>query len=138
MSRSAVVGGLALLGAGITGFYMTRLMLMTFYGAKRWQQDVHPHESPPVMTVPLVFLGIGSVFGGLVLNNWIVGWLDPAVGGGGPEETPSLLHFSTVALATSRGRRDWCRDQRVDLRAASRDPGDAAGEPILLHIGWTQ
>jgi NADH-quinone oxidoreductase subunit L len=98
--RGAVVGGLALLGAGITGFYMTRLMLMTFYGAKRWQQDVHPHESPPVMTVPLVFLGIGSVFGGLVLNNWIVGWLDPAVGGGGPEETPSLLHFSTVALAS--------------------------------------
>ena len=98
--RGAVVGGLALLGAGITGFYMTRLMLMTFYGAKRWQQGVHPHESPPVMTVPLVFLGIGSVFGGLVLNNWIVGWLDPAVGGGGPEETPSLLHFSTVALAS--------------------------------------
>jgi NADH-quinone oxidoreductase subunit L len=75
-------------------------MLMTFYGAKRWQPDVHPHESPRVMTVPLVFLGIGSVFGGLVLNNWIVGWLDPAVGGGGPEETPSLLHFSTVALAS--------------------------------------
>jgi NADH-quinone oxidoreductase subunit L len=98
--HGAVVGGLALLGAGVTGFYMTRLMLMTFYGAKRWQQGVHPHESPPVMTVPLVFLGIGSVFGGLVLNNWIVGWLDPAVGGGGPEETPSLLHFSTVALAS--------------------------------------
>jgi NADH-quinone oxidoreductase subunit L len=98
--HGAVVGGLALLGAGVTGFYMTRLMLMTFYGAKRWQQGVHPHESPPVMTVPLVFLGIGSVFGGLVLNNWIVSWLDPAVGGGGPEETPSLLHFSTVALAS--------------------------------------
>jgi NADH-quinone oxidoreductase subunit L len=98
--HGAVVGGLALLGAGVTGFYMTRLMLMTFYGAKRWQPDVHPHESPRVMTVPLVFLGIGSVFGGLVLNNWIVGWLDPAVGGGGPEETPSLLHFSTVALAS--------------------------------------
>ena len=99
--RGAVVGGLAMLGAGITGFYMTRLMLMTFYGAKRWQPDVHPHESPRVMTVPLIFLGIASVSGGLVLNNWIVGWLDPAVGGGVPEaEQPSLLHFSTVALVT--------------------------------------
>jgi NADH-quinone oxidoreductase subunit L len=99
--RSAVVGGLAMLGAGITGFYMTRLMLMTFFGAKRWQPDVHPHESPRVMTVPLIFLGIGSVIGGLVLNNWIVGWLDPAVGGGVPEaEPPSLLHFSTVAFVT--------------------------------------
>jgi NADH-quinone oxidoreductase subunit L len=98
--RSAVIGGLALLGAGITGFYMTRLMLMTFYGAKRWEQGVHPHESPPVMTVPLIFLGIASVIGGLVLNNWIVGWLNPAVGGEAPAEAPSLLHFSTVAIVT--------------------------------------
>jgi NADH-quinone oxidoreductase subunit L len=98
--QSAVVGALAMLGAGITAFYMTRLMLMTFFGAKRWREGVHPHESPPVMFVPLVLLGIGSAIGGLVLNNWIVGWLDPAVGGGGPEEAPSLLHFSTVALAT--------------------------------------
>jgi NADH-quinone oxidoreductase subunit L len=97
---SAVLGGLAMLGAGITGFYMTRLMLMTFSGAKRWQQDVHPHESPPVMTVPLIFLGIASAIGGLALNNWIVGWLAPAVGGEAPEEAPSLLHFSTVAVVT--------------------------------------
>ena len=98
--KSAVIGGLAMLGAGITGFYMTRLMLMTFFGDKRWQQGVHPHESPLVMTVPLIFLGIASVIGGLVLNNWIVGWLNPAVGGEAPTETPSLLHFSTVAIVT--------------------------------------
>ena len=98
--RSAVVGGLALLGAGVTGFYMTRLMLMTFVGKKRWKPDVHPHESPLVMTVPLIFLGIGSAIGGLVLNNWIVGWLDPAVGGGAPEEQHGLFYFSTTALVT--------------------------------------
>jgi len=98
--QSAVIGGLALLGAGITGFYMTRLMLMTYYGTKRWQDDVHPHESPAVMTVPLIFLGIASVIGGMVLNNWIVGWLDPAVGGGVPEESHSLLYFSPTALVT--------------------------------------
>jgi NADH-quinone oxidoreductase subunit L len=98
--QSAVVGGLALLGAGVTGFYMTRLMLMTFVGKKRWKPDVHPHESPLVMTVPLIFLGIGSAIGGLVLNNWIVGWLDPAVGGGVPEEQHGLFYFSTTALVT--------------------------------------
>jgi NADH-quinone oxidoreductase subunit L len=98
--RSAVVGGLALLGAGVTAFYMTRLMLMTFFGAKRWKPDAHPHESPWVMTVPLILLGIGSAVGGLALNNWIVGWLDPAVGGGAPEESQGLLHFSTTALVT--------------------------------------
>ncbi len=98
--RSAVVGGLALLGAGITAFYMTRLMLMTFIGSKRWKPDVHPHESPLVMTVPLIFLGIASAIGGLVMNNWIVGWLDPAVGGGVPEEQHGLLYFSPTALVT--------------------------------------
>jgi NADH-quinone oxidoreductase subunit L len=98
--QSALVGALAMLGAGITAFYMTRLMLMTFFGTKRWQEGVHPHESPWVMLLPLVLLGIASVIGGLVLNNWIVGWLDPAVGGGAHEETPSLLHFSGVVLAT--------------------------------------
>ena len=98
--QSPVVGGLALLGAGVTGFYMTRLMLMTFVGKKRWKPDVHPHESPLVMTVPLIFLGIGSAIGGLVLNNWIVGWLDPAVGGGVPEEQHGLFYFSTTALVT--------------------------------------
>jgi NADH-quinone oxidoreductase subunit L len=98
--HSAVVGGLAMLGAGITAFYMTRLMLMTFYGSKRWKPDVHPHESPRVMTVPLIFLGIASAIGGLVLNNWIVGWLNPAVGAPEPEETAGLLHFSVVGVFT--------------------------------------
>ncbi|MBA3529587.1 MAG: NADH-quinone oxidoreductase subunit L, partial [Propionibacteriaceae bacterium] len=80
--HNTLVGVLALIGAGVTAFYMTRLMLMTFFGAKRWQRSstgsghaVHPHESPLVMTVPLIVLGAASVVGGLVLNNWIEGWL---------------------------------------------------------------
>ena len=48
--RSTVVGVLAMIGAGVTAFYMTRLMLMTFFGSKRWPEGVHPHESPRVMT----------------------------------------------------------------------------------------
>lgn len=98
--HSALVGLLAMLGAGITAFYMTRLMLMTFFGEKRWLQGVHPHESPLVMTVPLIILGIGSVIGGAVLNNWISGWLDPAVGGEHAGEAAGLLHFSLVGIAT--------------------------------------
>ena len=100
--HNVVIGVLALLGAGVTAFYMTRLMLMTFFGAKRWQAGVHPHESPLVMTVPLIVLGAASVVGGLVLNNWIEGWLHPATGGApaGEEPHPSLLHFSLVGLAT--------------------------------------
>ncbi|MDX6323295.1 MAG: NADH-quinone oxidoreductase subunit, partial [Propionibacteriaceae bacterium] len=98
--RNTAIGVLALLGAGVTAFYMTRLVLMTFAGRKRWEKGVHPHEAPAVMTVPLIILAVGSVFGGLVLNNWINGWLDPAVGVAHEAHAPSLLHFSMVGVAS--------------------------------------
>jgi NADH-quinone oxidoreductase subunit L len=63
-----VLWALALLGAGITAFYMTRLMCMTFWGPSRVDKDVHPHESPSVMTVPLMVLGALSLVGGVALN----------------------------------------------------------------------
>ncbi|MGY5133306.1 NADH-quinone oxidoreductase subunit L [Streptomyces nigrescens] len=75
-----ILGGAALLGAAITAFYMTRVMLMTFFGEKRWDpSEVHPHESPKVMTLPMVVLAIGSVFaGGLFsVNEAFVKWLEP-------------------------------------------------------------
>ncbi|HKF89531.1 MAG TPA: NADH-quinone oxidoreductase subunit L [Propionibacteriaceae bacterium] len=92
----------ALIGAGITAFYMTRLMMMTFVGTrKRWPEGVHPHESPAVMTVPLIVLGIGSAVSGMLLNGWIVGWLDPAVGGEeAPVEATGLLYFSPMGFLT--------------------------------------
>ena len=75
------VGALAVLGAGVTAFYMTRLMLLTFMGTKRWEPGVHPHESPRVMTGPLVVLAALSAIGGLLLlGSWIEHWLRPVVG----------------------------------------------------------
>ncbi|GAB3997551.1 hypothetical protein GCM10029992_20790 [Glycomyces albus] len=59
-----VAGGAALLGAALTAFYMTRLFVLTFHGPKRWTDDVHPHESPAIMTGPLVLLGLGSLAAG--------------------------------------------------------------------------
>ncbi|MEV7467398.1 NADH-quinone oxidoreductase subunit L [Streptomyces kronopolitis] len=75
-----ILGGAALLGAAITAFYMTRVMLMTFFGEKRWDPaEVHPHESPKVMTLPMIVLAFGSVFaGGLFsINEAFVKWLEP-------------------------------------------------------------
>ncbi|ROR89525.1 NADH dehydrogenase subunit L [Nocardioides aurantiacus] len=81
LAESPVLGVCALLGAGVTGFYMTRLMLMTFFGKQRWEPGVHPHESPKVMTFPLVALAALSVLGGLLLlNDWIVTFLAPVTG----------------------------------------------------------
>ncbi|MHA6624400.1 NADH-quinone oxidoreductase subunit L [Pseudonocardia sichuanensis] len=84
-----VFGGAATLAAGLTAFYMTRLMFMTFFGEKRWENlksadghDYHPHESPAVMTIPMIVLAIGSVFAGFVLYNGhlLVDWLAPTLG----------------------------------------------------------
>src|SRR5262249_57975614 len=72
--KGIICGGAAILGAGITAFYMTRVMLMTFFGEKRWVSEAsdatgdklvaHPHEAPAVMTWPMILLAIGSVASG--------------------------------------------------------------------------
>ncbi len=87
--QGLLFGSAALIGAGITAFYMTRLMIMTFFGEPRWKElknraggDYHPHESPPVMTVPMIVLAIGSVGAGafLYLGNRLMDWLAPSEG----------------------------------------------------------
>lgn len=95
-----LIGLCALLGAGVTGFYMTRMMLMTFFGEKRWEKDVHPHESPSVMTIPLIVLGALSVLGGVVLvNDWIVDFLSPVTGVAEHHEPPiPALAVSAIAV----------------------------------------
>src|SRR3954452_19302545 len=96
-----VVGLCALVGAGITAFYMTRLMLLTFLGQKRWEPDVHPHESPRVMTIPLIALAALSALGGvLLLNSWIIDWLTPVVGDRPEESLPvNGIVMSLITLA---------------------------------------
>ena len=89
------VGVCAILAAGITGFYMTRMVIMTFFGKPRWPDDAHPHESKPVMTIPLIILALGSMFTGMALLFWgdIIDWLTPVTG---LEQSP--LPFPTVLL----------------------------------------
>jgi NADH-quinone oxidoreductase subunit L len=81
-AKGIILGGAAILGAGITAFYMTRVMLMTFFGEKRWADDVHPHESPAVMTWPMILLAVGSVASGgfLAIGGTLQHWLEPVVG----------------------------------------------------------
>ncbi len=80
--KSTLIGVLTIIAAGITGFYMTRMVAMTFFGKARWEDDAHPHESPKVMTIPLIILAIGSTFLGLALLFWgnIKTWLEPVLG----------------------------------------------------------
>jgi NADH-quinone oxidoreductase subunit L len=150
--ENVVVGLAALVGAGITAFYMTRVMLMTYFGRKRWQEGVHPHESPKVMTVPLMVLAALSAVGGLLLlGGWIVDWLTPVVG---PEvhadlAVPGIVMSLIVLLVviagigvawTTVGKRDVPSTApakvSVFTRAARADLyGDAINEGLLMRPG---
>jgi NADH-quinone oxidoreductase subunit L len=96
-------GTIALVGAGLTAFYMTRLMVLTFFGKPRWTEDVkHPHESPASMTVPMILLAVGSVAAGglLAYGNALANWLSPVLGGA-EEATPGAVAHRIPSLAVT-------------------------------------
>ncbi|WP_371498698.1 NADH-quinone oxidoreductase subunit L [Kitasatospora sp. NBC_00374] len=102
-----IIGTCALVGAAVTAFYMTRVMLLTFFGEKRWKTDgeghePHPHESPSTMTLPMIVLAFGSVFAGglFVLGDSFVNWLEPVTGHaeGDSPLTPLTVTLITTAL----------------------------------------
>ena len=107
--RAWVFGGVALIGAGITAFYMSRLFFMTFEGQKRWSKtkdggEQHPHESPALMTWPMIVLAAGSVGLGLILSRvGFVEWLEPSVGHTEHHEpvlaVPILIALTLIAVA---------------------------------------
>ena len=151
-TENLFVGLGALLGAGITAFYMTRLMLMTFFTDKRWEPDVHPHESPKVMTIPLIVLAALSVLGGVLLaGDWIVDFLAPVVGEHAHEDPPipallmTLIVTAVVACGVALawflvGKREVPREAPQDVsfvtKAARADIyGDAINEGLVVEPG---
>jgi NADH-quinone oxidoreductase subunit L len=151
-AHNTIVGLAALLGAGITAFYMTRLMMMTFFGEKRWEKDVHPHESPAFMTIPLVVLAALSVLGGvMILGSWIQDWLGPVVGEEEHHEPPipalaiTGLAVLVVAIGVAVaimlvGRREIPRVAPQDVsfvtRAARADVyGNAINDELVVKPG---
>ncbi|PHX76099.1 MAG: NADH-quinone oxidoreductase subunit L [Actinobacteria bacterium] len=101
-ARGWILGFAALLGAAITAFYMTRVMVMTFFGQKRWADDAHPHESPKLMTAPIIILSVGSIAAGALFafGSSLQHWLEPVVARGFVEGEPALppIIVSIMAL----------------------------------------
>jgi len=116
--KSFLLWAVAAFAAFMTAFYMFRAVFMTFYGTSRMEPEVehHVHESPPVMTVPLLILAVLSVIGGLVGIPLIPGWnrihdfLAPVVAG----------HAAEVA-------------QKVYSGLAFASEGASAAEPLAHH-----
>jgi NADH-quinone oxidoreductase subunit L len=157
--RPWVFGGAALIGAGITAFYMSRLYFMTFLGKRRWTSDVHPHEAPLTMTVPMMVLSLGSGFLGLLLipTGLITSWLNPVFGSeseaglGAADEHPVIpalaITVATILLVAAGVLLAWARYIRDEVpqtapagsiltRAARKDLyQDSVNEALFMRPG---
>ncbi|CKH44558.1 NADH-quinone oxidoreductase subunit L [Mycolicibacterium smegmatis] len=162
-ARGVILGGAAILGAGITAFYMTRVMLMTFFGEKRWaseaseatgnMQAVHPHEAPAVMTWPMILLAVGSVVSGgaLAIGGTLSHWLEPVVGAheahhAVPVWVVTAIVLAVVAVGIAVAYRMYARQAVPEevpegsalTVAARRDLyGDAFNEAVFMRGGQT-
>ncbi|THA25051.1 NADH-quinone oxidoreductase subunit L [Streptomyces sp. RKND-216] len=100
-----ILGSVTLLGAALTAYYMTRVMLLTFFGEKRWSEEgenaVHPHESPKTMTIPMIVLAVGSVFGGafFAIGERFVHWLEPVTGFEHPHPPIPIWSITAATVA---------------------------------------
>lgn len=149
--RSIIAGVATLLGAGITAFYMSRLILMTFFSNKRWEDDAHPHESGLTMTIPMVVLAIGSVSSGFLLtyNDALKSWLAPVTGYQTPEPPISIPVLIAITLATvllgvlvavklylKEAARVAPTEVSIFTKAARKDLyGDAINEALFMRGG---
>ena len=162
--RPWVFGTVVLVGAGITAFYMSRMFFMTFHGRARWVASAeqltvddprpvrHPHESPALMTVPMIILAIGSVGLGLVLSigDGFVHWLEPVTGHAEHHEPvlpiPVIMGTTLVlvAIGVLLAWRQYARNVvpitpptgSVLTRAARQDfYGDAVNEAVFQRPG---
>jgi len=149
--KGVILGGATILGAGITAFYMTRVMLMTFFGEKRWADHMHPHESPAVMTWPMILLAVGSLTAGaaLAIGGTLEHWLEPVVGSHEihhvlPVWVVTVIVLSVVAVGIAVAYRMYgSRSVPEEVPAGSaltvaarRDLyGDAFNEKVLMRPG---
>ena len=98
--KGYLLGGAALIGAAITAFYMSRVVILTFLSKERWDKDAHPHESPILMWLPMAVLAIGSIASGYLFTSGdaLKNWLAPVVASEHHAEHAELLPPMTVSL----------------------------------------
>jgi NADH-quinone oxidoreductase subunit L len=152
-TEGLILGVTALVGAVITAFYMTRMVAMTFFGERRWEPEAHPHESPKVMTSPLIVLAFLSLVTGgfLILGNRLVDFLEPVFGPEPPVANPVnaavLTPVTLVLIVASAAYAFWVYGLRPVARLAPTDVswittagrrdlyGDAFNEAVFMRPG---
>jgi NADH-quinone oxidoreductase subunit L len=162
-TSGGILATAALIGAGLTAFYMTRMVLMTFFGKARWEEPApdhhetadglpirHPHESPGTMIWPMITLSLGSIVTGgfLVINGRFIHFLEPVTGpapdSNGIFTIPGIIALVLVVLGAGLA---WLMYGRAVVptvapagspltRAARQDLyGDAFNESVLMRPG---
>lgn len=149
-SHSIWVGLIALFGAGLTAFYMTRMVIWTFLSPPRWEEGMHPHESPKSMTIPMVVLAIGAAVIGFALtyNHVFEEWLEPVTGFEKPNAPISVVALTILTLTVVAAGVIFAgyryrnispeTPQNVSFltKAARKDLyGDVANETLLMRPG---
>jgi NADH-quinone oxidoreductase subunit L len=134
------------LAAGLTAFYMMRLLVLTFLGENRASSEVraHIHESPATMTIPLVILAVLSVVGGWIGwphgfggGAWLQKWLAPSLAGHHPYGSATLeitlAAASTLLALASLSLGFWIYTRRPELAARARDAVGGLPHRLLSH-----
>lgn len=153
--KGLILGGATLLGAAITAFYMTRVMILTFTSKARWDDDAHPHESPALMLIPIGILSIGSVASGFLFKQGdaLANWLNPVFGEHGEHSEEhmfapivvSAMALTAVVIGVSIALKKYQFAQidkeapenvSIFTRWARRDLGqDAFNEAVFMRPG---
>ena len=153
--QGPLLGTLTLIGAAITAFYMTRVMILTFTSKARWDEDAHPHESPILMWLPMVILAIGSVSTGFLFTRGdsLENWLSPVFGEHGghskehliPPLVVSALALFSVSIGVSIAIMKYQQNEidrvapanvSIFTRLARRDFGqDTINETLFMRPG---
>jgi NADH-quinone oxidoreductase subunit L len=113
--------------AACTAFYMSRMMILAFFGKPRWSEGTHPHESPRVMIWPMAVLAIGGAIGG-VLNlpealprgAMLGSFLEPVVGKAAHEEAIGVVIVMWAIAAVAVLGAWWIYGIDLERRAAVR------------------
>ena len=152
-AQGIILGSVTLLGAVITAFYMTRVMVLTFTSKPRWDDGVHPHESPALMWLPMAILAIGSISAGYLFTQGDarVNWLAPLFAKKGeyeelmPHSVVSILAITAVIIGVAAALIKYQfkavdsiapTDVSFATRLARNDLGqDAVNEALFMRPG---
>jgi NADH-quinone oxidoreductase subunit L len=132
---------IGVIGAAITGFYMTRLLVLAFFGKSRDTEGLHPHESPVSMVFPMVVLGIAAIIGGFLINGngengRLARFLEPSVGSRSVAAVPASTSPGSLETNVLPHREGGLSAAALSAIATGAGVGGAVGALAMYGGLW--